>query len=149
MEVLTHSKEETEEVAGTLITSLKKAPEATILALQGDLGSGKTAFTKGIGKAFGVTEEITSPTFVIEKIYQLEGQKFKYLIHIDAYRLDSADELLSLGFKEISSDPQNCIVIEWPEKVSTLLPDTTKYVHFMFVDENIRKIESPLVLNKV
>ena len=145
MKVTTHSLEETQTLAKQVVERLVPADTACILALQGDLGSGKTAFTKGIAKAFGVTEEVTSPTFVIEKVYQLTDQKFEHLIHIDAYRLESVDELRSLGWDEIASDPQNCIVLEWPEKVESIIPDTAHTLTFTFVDEDTRKITSEIL----
>ena len=117
---------------------------ATIFGLSGDLGSGKTAFTKEVAHLLGIKkEEVTSPTFVIEKIYSISHKDFSHLIHIDAYRLDSPDELLHLGWEDIRKDPKNLILIEWPEKVKTLLPSQTQYLSFAFVDENTRDIILP------
>lgn len=95
---------------------------ATIITLSGELGAGKTTFVQGIARALGVEENVTSPTFVIEKVYELTGQKWKHLIHIDAYRLKSAHELEVLGWHEIAQEPGNLIVIEWPERVAALIP---------------------------
>lgn len=95
---------------------------ATIVALSGDLGAGKTTFAQGIARALGVEEAVTSPTFVLEKIYELTGQKWARLIHIDAYRLKSEHELEVLGWKEIARDCGNLILIEWPEMVAELIP---------------------------
>lgn len=117
---------------------------ATIFGLSGDLGSGKTAFTKEVAHLLGIKkEEVTSPTFVIEKIYLISHKDFSHLIHIDAYRLDSPEELLHLGWEDIRKDPKNLILIEWPEKVKTLLPSQTQYLSFIFVDENTRDIILP------
>lgn len=146
--VTTHTLEETEGLAKQVVETLQLSDAATVLALKGDLGSGKTAFTKGLAKALGVTEEITSPTFVIQKIYQLENQQFDHLIHIDAYRLESADELRSLGWDEIMTNPSNCIVLEWPEKVEGLLPDSAYEIEFTFVDEETREITSKILNSK-
>ena len=76
-----------------------------------------------MAKALGVTETVTSPTFVIEKIYPLTGQKFQQLIHIDAYRLKEAHELEVLGWKELLADSGNLILLEWPERVAELIPE--------------------------
>src|SRR3989338_7645376 len=65
---------------------------ATFVTLQGELGAGKTAFTQAVARALDVTETVTSPTFVLEKIYLLNGRQFKRLIHIDAYRLEKAGD---------------------------------------------------------
>ena len=108
-----------------------------------------------------MTEVVTSPTFVIEKIYLLkDGEKpaesslyltktnrsdsfppvFERLIHIDAYRLDSGKELLSLQFAEIQKDPKNLILIEWPERVIDVLPADLIKINFKFINENEREI---------
>jgi tRNA threonylcarbamoyladenosine biosynthesis protein TsaE len=113
---------------------------ATILALTGDLGAGKTSFTQGLALALHVDETVNSPTFVIEKIYALDGQKWKRLIHLDAYRLESVHELEVLGWKEISGDPENLIVIEWPERVAGALPATAVTLRFIWKDEGTRVV---------
>lgn len=114
---------------------------AIVVGLYGDLGSGKTTFTKFIATHLGVEETVTSPTFVIEKIYKLDNQKFKNLIHIDAYRLESGRELESLGWKEISSNPENLILIEWPERVKEILPENITEIYFKFIDEKTREVD--------
>lgn len=114
---------------------------ATVLGLKGDLGAGKTTFTKSVAKVLGVEGVVTSPTFVIEKIYKLpQGGDFSYLIHIDAYRLEESRELLVLGWKDLIDDPRNLILVEWPEKVSDILPKDVKILQFKFIDEETREI---------
>jgi len=103
---------------------------ATIVTLSGELGAGKTTFAQGIARALGVEESVTSPTFVIENIYRLEGQNWARFIHIDAYRLVRADELLALGWREIAADPGNLIVLEWPERVGALIPEDAIKLRF-------------------
>lgn len=100
-----------------------KKDGATVVTLSGDLGAGKTTFTQGIAAALGVTETVTSPTFVLEKIYALTGQKWERLVHIDAYRLKGAHELGVLGWMELVADPVNFIVLEWPERVEGAIPE--------------------------
>ena len=106
----------------------RSASSATVLALSGELGAGKTTFTQAAAKALGVEETVNSPTFVIEKIYQLpldsaRGEnKFSRLVHIDAYRLKAAGELYSLGWYELIADPSNLIIVEWPEHVAEAIP---------------------------
>ncbi|MDQ3014470.1 MAG: tRNA (adenosine(37)-N6)-threonylcarbamoyltransferase complex ATPase subunit type 1 TsaE [bacterium] len=114
---------------------------AMIVGLSGDLGSGKTAFTQAVAKHLGIEENVTSPTFIIEKVYKLKGSQFEYLIHIDAYRLEGGHELQHLGWSEITNNSKNLIFLEWPEKVIDILPDAMKMITFKFIDENTREIE--------
>lgn len=100
------------------------AKTATLVTLSGELGAGKTAFTQAVARALSVEETVNSPTFVLEKIYKLpEGKRFKRIIHIDAYRLDSGADLVALGFDELMRNAENLIFLEWPEKVSDRLPE--------------------------
>ena len=103
---------------------------ATIIALQGELGSGKTTFAQAFGKILGVTENMPSPTFVIMKSYPVDWKGFKKLIHIDAYRLEKEEELLHLGWDELVKNPENIILIEWPEKVEKIIPKNAKRIEF-------------------
>lgn len=101
---------------------------ATVVALSGELGAGKTTFAQGAARALGVDEQVTSPTFVIEKIYALADQKFARLVHIDAYRLKTADELRALGWDELIAENGNLIIIEWPENVPEAIPLDAKHI---------------------
>ncbi|MFA6338576.1 MAG: tRNA (adenosine(37)-N6)-threonylcarbamoyltransferase complex ATPase subunit type 1 TsaE [Candidatus Paceibacterota bacterium] len=143
MKYVSKSIKETADIAAKFlekIEKLNKSEKAVVVGLDGDLGSGKTAFTKEIANILGVKETVTSPTFVIEKTYKLKNQKFNHLIHIDAYRLASGSELTHLGWSEISSDPKNLIFIEWPEIVKDILPDDMIKINFEFIDETTREI---------
>ncbi|MFA5744666.1 MAG: tRNA (adenosine(37)-N6)-threonylcarbamoyltransferase complex ATPase subunit type 1 TsaE [Candidatus Paceibacterota bacterium] len=115
---------------------------ATLVTLSGDLGAGKTAFTKAVARILGVEETVTSPTFVLEKIYQLGGPapKFKRLVHIDAYRLESGDDLAPLGFDELMQDSSNLILLEWPEKVADALPAPDVKISFVVHTDESRTI---------
>lgn len=111
----------------TATSWLKKVSEnradagaAFVAGLSGHLGAGKTAFVKAIAEGLGVKEVVTSPTFVVMKIYEVdmaENAAFKRLIHIDAYRLERREDLEALRFEEIVADPHNLVMIEWPENV--------------------------------
>lgn len=113
---------------------------STVLALSGDLGAGKTTFVQHLAKALGVTDIVTSPTYVLQKRYPLKGQAFNNFIHVDAYRLEGGTELAKLDFQELLDDPQNVITIEWPEQVADIIPDYAQKMNFTFVDENTREI---------
>lgn len=141
MKFVSKNIKDTEKLAEDFLTYIHPANQAVIMGLYGDLGSGKTTFTQCVAKILGVKETVTSPTFVIEKIYKLEDKNFSHLIHIDAYRLESGKELETLGWKEISEDPKNLIFIEWPERVSEILPENIQKIYFKFVDESTREVE--------
>ncbi len=141
MKFVSKNREETREIARQLVESLVPRSTGVVVALQGDLGAGKTAFTQEAGKILGVEENMHSPTFVIEKIYKINYQGFKHLIHIDAYRIEKESELLHLGWEEIVSNPENLIFIEWPENVPGIVPKDALAVSFKFIDEETREID--------
>ena len=135
---------ELEEEAGRLITSLAPLESrAALITLSGELGAGKTAFTKAMAHVLGIEETITSPTFVLEKIYLLGGEtaKFKRLIHIDAYRLESGKDLIPLGFHDLMQDSGNLIVLEWPERVETALPEPTTKIILIVHEDGSRTLK--------
>ena len=124
MEVRIQTLAELEQEAARFVGPLAPRENATLVTLSGELGTGKTAFVKAAAHSLGVEEVMTSPTFVLEKIYLLpEGKRFKRLIHIDAYRLEKGNELSALGFDELMQDATNLVFLEWPEKVAGALPD--------------------------
>jgi tRNA threonylcarbamoyladenosine biosynthesis protein TsaE len=142
MEMISHSVEETDKVARVFVEKLKSRPDsATIVCLFGDLGSGKTTFVQAVARALGVNEPVQSPTFVIEKIYKLSTKHFNHMVHIDAYRLKSGKELMSLGWSETAADKDNVIFIEWAEQVKEILPKKPVEIYFEHISENERKIK--------
>lgn len=144
MKFLSKNIEETNKIAKDFLDKIAQEKEkdtATVVGFFGDLGSGKTTFIQALGKYLNIAEVMTSPTFVIEKIYPLNSRgKFNKLIHIDAYRLESGRELLSLGFEEILKDSKNLIVIEWPEQVVDILPPDLVKINLKFISEFEREI---------
>jgi len=128
-----------EEIIGKV--SQEKHAGATVLALYGDLGSGKTTFVQELGKHLGIMHSMQSPTFVIMKRYKLPTTGYKSFIHIDAYRLDKPEELARLGFEQLRADPDNLIAIEWAERIEKFLPRDCTRIRFGFVNETIREIE--------
>jgi tRNA threonylcarbamoyladenosine biosynthesis protein TsaE len=138
--MISSSLADTEKIAQEFTASLTPTQHAVVVGLSGDLGSGKTTFTQAVAKALGVQEQVTSPTFVIEKIYKLHNSLFDHVIHIDAYRLEKSSELTSLGWKEVIENPKNLVLVEWPEKVQDILPTDTRIITFKFIDEQKREI---------
>jgi len=144
---ISHSAEETKKFAKQVLAQLKpESKQATILALQGDLGAGKTAFTQGLAHELGIKHHLASPTFVIAKKYHIapkcaEKFGFKQLIHFDFYRLQCAEDLLTLGWADLATEPQNLIVVEWPEQVGEKIFKQAKLIEFFHLTENERKIK--------
>lgn len=136
-------KEDLKNLAKEIIEKIKsqKVNRAVVLTLSGDLGAGKTTFTKEIAKHFKIKKEIISPTFVIMKIYEVKDDKFKNLIHIDAYRLEKGDDLKVLDWQRLINDKENLIVLEWPEMVESHIPDWSIKVNISHKDEETRIIE--------
>lgn len=106
---------------------------AFVVGLSGHLGAGKTAFTKCVAKELGIEDVITSPTFVIMKIYDTRNETFKKLIHIDAYRMEQRSELEALKFESVVSDPNSLVMIEWPENVGLSNDDLDQVIKFDIV----------------
>ena len=143
METLVKTLAELDAEAERFIGGLApKEDGATLVTLSGDLGAGKTAFTKAVARALCVEETVNSPTFVLEKIYQLGGEtpKLERLIHIDAYRLETGSELTPLGFDELMQDSGNLILLEWPEKVADALPAPAIRISFVVHPNESRTI---------
>ncbi len=135
--ITSHSLPETELIAEGWVALLSEgsahAKGATVVGFSGHLGAGKTTFTKAVAKALWLKEDITSPTYVIMKIYELSrSSRWKRLIHIDAYRLESAQELKGLKFDELISDRDNLIIVEWPENVKEALTGIEGYQSLTF-----------------
>lgn len=135
-----HSLEELRSFAEEILAALPHTSGATVLALVGELGAGKTAFVKALAETLGVTETVTSPTFVIEKIYKLDGQRFSHLVHIDAYRLEGEQELGAIGWNELIQNVGNLICVEWADRIHGALPADARTLHFTFIDEATREI---------
>ena len=116
MEFITHSPEETEAVGAALG---RIVPAGTVIAYCGDLGAGKTAFTRGLARGLGCTEQVTSPTYTIVNEY-LSGRA--PLFHFDMYRLRSADDLWDIGWEDYL-DRNGVCAVEWSENVREALED--------------------------
>lgn len=99
---------------------------AKLLLLEGDLGAGKTTFTKTLGKALGIPyDDIHSPTFILKKEYKTSHPSFRKLVHIDAYRFDDPSESEILKLEDDLQDKNTLIVIEWPSKMGYTDGDMT------------------------
>ena len=121
-------------------TEQKLNKQASVIALEGELGSGKTTFVQSLGKKLGIEKKILSPTFVILKKFKL-NKTFDKFYHIDCYRIETPEELLKLDFKEIVNDPDNIVIIEWADKVKSILPDNYLKLKFKVQGKNEREVE--------
>ena len=115
--LITRSGEETERAAEAFAALL---PPDTVLALEGDLGAGKTTFVRGLVRGLGVTGDITSPSFALLNVYEGRRQVF----HVDAYRLTRPEAFDDLLIWDLAKSPWN-VVVEWPEKVAARLSPAT------------------------
>ena len=113
-----------------------KLPNGSVVALQGDLGAGKTTLVRGVGKALHIDEVIQSPTFNIMKLY-LKGDR--PLIHVDAYRL--ADINTDIGLDEYIGYESGLTMIEWPQYIESLLPKDVLYIDISITGEESRHLD--------
>ena len=129
----THSAAETEALAASLAAELRRG---TVVAYFGDLGAGKTAFTRGLAKGLGVSGEVSSPTFAL--VHEHPGDPS--LIHFDMYRITTLDDLYTTGYFDYL-DGENILAIEWSENIEAALPEDAIQITFTVTGENERTIE--------
>jgi tRNA threonylcarbamoyladenosine biosynthesis protein TsaE len=130
MEIISSSQSQTEQIAFEYAKSLKKGD---VVLLFGGLGAGKTAFTKGVARYFGL-DGVTSPTYAYLNVYG------DVLYHYDCYRLSCGEDAERLGLTDYFGGDNICL-IEWSENIEDALPDGCKTVRITVIDENTRKIE--------
>ena len=131
---ISHSAEETIAFGRQLAGSLRAGD---VLALTGDLGAGKTCLVKGLATGLGITHAVTSPTFTL--IHEYRGGRLP-LAHIDLYRLATAGEAVNIGIEDYLGGT-GVTVIEWAERIESLLPAQTKRIRLTALDETTRQIE--------
>jgi tRNA threonylcarbamoyladenosine biosynthesis protein TsaE len=134
--------EELPKYAKSFVKDLPKErrAHAYIVGLCGELGAGKTAFAKEVGKALGVDAVVTSPTFPIVQVYGIDHPPFKKLVHVDAYRLERTDSD-TIGWAAYAADPENLILIEWPERVPGGTTAGLRCLDFKVFSEHLREIK--------
>ena len=140
-------------VAEGFLKALMQKPlkeTATVIGLSGDLGAGKTAFVKCVASILGITDVVTSPTFILEKVYiiprgSVVGERFTKLIHIDAYRLEGGKEMRALDWSSLLLDEHNLIFMEWPAQVKEALPEDMLNLSFEYAGEGVRQITGDLI----
>jgi tRNA threonylcarbamoyladenosine biosynthesis protein TsaE len=129
--IITKTREETENFAAEYAKTLQAGD---VVLLDGDMGAGKTVFSKGVAKGLGIQEEVTSPTYAYMNDY--DGQLF----HYDCYRIESVAQAENLGLADYFDMGGICL-IEWSQNIAPLLPKNCKRVSIKKIDENTREIE--------
>ena len=132
--IISHNPQETFALGVQCAASLRRGD---VLALAGDLGAGKTHFTKGLAAGLGVESDVTSPTFTL--IHEYPGGRLP-LFHIDLYRLEEEDEVLGIGLDEYL-DGDGVTVIEWADKFAALMPTGVRWVRFKVMEGDEREID--------
>lgn len=130
MEIISTSEKQTQEIAFEYAKTLNRGD---VIILNGDLGAGKTAFTKGLAKYFNL-DGVTSPTYAYLNVYG------NLLYHYDCYRLSCGEDAVMLGLTDYFNGDNICI-IEWAENIEDVLPESLKVVNITKIDENTRRIE--------
>ena len=136
---LSSSEAETEARGAALAREL--APGSIVL-LYGDLGAGKTVFSRGFARGLGVTEPVSSPTYTIVQEYELGNGSRLY--HMDLYRINDERAALGFGVDEFLNEPGAISLVEWPERIRGLLPDTAIRVELRHISEKQREIKVSL-----
>lgn len=140
-QITTKSFQETQKVGEAFASSLKGGE---VLALYGDLGSGKTTFMQGLAHGLGITRNIISPTFIIMRTYNIgfesKDSKLKNLYHLDMYRVENEEQAEDLGLKELMGQSENIVAIEWPDKIENILPADRINIYFAYQGDDIREI---------
>jgi tRNA threonylcarbamoyladenosine biosynthesis protein TsaE len=135
-EYIVNNQVDTEEIATQLAKELKGGE---LLALSGNLGAGKTVFVRALAEALGVEENITSPTFVLMKVYDIEHQKVNKFVHVDCYRLSMQEDLFEIGLSDYLNYDNIIVAVEWADKVANL-PDTAIRIDIELIEGDKRKI---------
>ena len=142
MQYISYSVQNTQLFAKEQALKLMRRTEGSplVIALEGELGAGKTTFIQGFCKGLKIKAKIKSPTFVLMKKYEIPKTE-KSLYHFDCYRLRDYKDLISLGIKEIMGKPENIVLIEWAKRVKEILPLKHIKIHIDHISQNERKIK--------
>lgn len=146
-EILSRSEEQTKNCAKEIWQKycLHEGKRAIVFALQGEMGAGKTIFTKGLAKALGIKVLITSPTFALENVYKIPKQKID-LHHIDAWRMENSDELRSMGFESLIQN-KAVVAVEWADRVADTIREFDDEAIIIWIDINYGKEESQRLIS--
>ena len=141
---ITNNSKQTRKLGELLASELR---EGEIICLSGELGSGKTTFSQGVLKGLGAKGPYTSPTFLVMKHYKKEipnkskitKSKIRNIYHFDMYRVGPKD-ILDLGWEEIIADKNNVVIVEWAERIKSIVPKRAVWIKFGHRGKNDREI---------
>ncbi len=139
MKYLSKSEKDTAHLAQTFVKGLETGQS---VALIGELGAGKTAFVKGVAQALGIKQTVNSPTFVLMRVYSVKKHPvIKHLVHVDAYRIQKAASLTAIGLNDYIKDPASLVLIEWADRVMSILPSKATVIRFKHLTPENRQID--------
>lgn len=136
MQMTTSSEDETLQLGRKLALVLRFGDT---IALNGELGAGKTVISRGVARGLGIKEAVTSPTFTVVQEYRLPNRNFFF--HLDMYRIDNEESALAFGIEDYLFSPDAVTMVEWPERIPGLLPDNdTIHITLEHLDHDTRRI---------
>lgn len=135
--VISSSAEETQSIGESFAKTLKKGG---LIYLTGQLGSGKTTFVQGVARGLGVTQRIISPTFVLVREHKTKHSAIQRLFHVDLYRIANNSHVEGLNFTEMLNNDTNLVLVEWPDRVTTL-PKSMMNIYLTQIDDMKREIK--------
>lgn len=116
----------------------RQCPRGSVILLDGDLGAGKTVFSRGFARALGIDEPVSSPTYTIVQEYELPERGRLY--HLDLYRISGVEAALAFGVDEFLSDKSSYALVEWPERIAGILPEDAIRITLKHTGEGRREI---------
>lgn len=135
LKIISRSEADTAKLAQDLAAEL---PRGTVIALYGDLGAGKTVFSRAFAKAIGVMETVSSPTYTIIQEYLLADGGYFY--HLDLYRIKNSRDALAFAVDEYLNDSNSYALLEWPERIEDILPPGTLVINIKHISDTEREI---------
>ena len=129
------SESETEAIGAEIA---RMCPRGSVILLDGDLGAGKTVVTRGFARALGIDEPVSSPTYTIVQEYDLPERGRLY--HLDLYRISGVQAALAFGVDEFLNDPSSYALVEWPERISGIIPGNAIKIRLKHTGESQREI---------
>ena len=142
MKYISKNVKETNSIASMFAMGLR--PGETVL-LYGDLGAGKTTFVQQIAKTLGIKERILSPTFILQRSYQVNKSNINNLNHIDLYRIEDPQEIKMLGLSEVLDEKGSVALIEWADRLKNFKLKKGSMINFKYLEDNNREINIKII----